>query len=308
MSNDVRSESSSRPVEDDTRRLLQDAETASAYLRASFLGSVADMLWSARQQAGATQSDIAEKLGTKQSAIARWEADTSGAISLRRFVDYCVACGVFPFDPNYSPLATIIEFSKAHPIEKRTETAVAAWQEVSRRKSEQAEAEGRATDATVAGPLSHPSLESIQRDPFTSRAQLSEVYSRALSEARAAQDAVKRDLELAVQELNRAPEYVVATQAAALALESEHSEALSKSAALSDMRSQIAAYVRAAGSVQERDIDLTQDSSIGLGIQAKSLALSEALAASQLSMTPSSRDYAPTTGVTGASDQQRAAA
>ena len=55
-------------------------------------------LFHARRAAGLTQAEVAERLGTSQPAIARLERDFSGSMSLRRFVDYCLACGVAPLN------------------------------------------------------------------------------------------------------------------------------------------------------------------------------------------------------------------
>lgn len=50
----------------------------------------------ARHHAGLTQADIAEAMGTTQSAIARLENDTAGGTSARRLWNYLVACGLLP--------------------------------------------------------------------------------------------------------------------------------------------------------------------------------------------------------------------
>ncbi len=47
-------------------------DNAIAYIRASFLSSAVDALFYARRSAGLTQEQIAQKLGKKQEAIARW--------------------------------------------------------------------------------------------------------------------------------------------------------------------------------------------------------------------------------------------
>lgn len=69
---------------------------AMEYLKADFLAAAVNSLSMLRQQAGLTQAQVAEQLHTKQSAIARLEADFDGAISLRRYVDFALACGVIP--------------------------------------------------------------------------------------------------------------------------------------------------------------------------------------------------------------------
>src|SRR5271157_3929395 len=71
-------------------------ENAVAFLRAAFLSSAVDALFYARRKAGLTQEQVAQKLGKKQEAIARWEADKEGRMSLRQYFDLAVACGRIP--------------------------------------------------------------------------------------------------------------------------------------------------------------------------------------------------------------------
>lgn len=51
-----------------------------------------------REWAGLTQAQVAEKLGTTQSAISRLEADEQGGITWKRYCDYMDACGVIPLN------------------------------------------------------------------------------------------------------------------------------------------------------------------------------------------------------------------
>ncbi len=54
-----------------------------AYLKKGFLTAAMEALFYARREAGLTQAQLADRLQTKHSSIACWEADTSGSISLR---------------------------------------------------------------------------------------------------------------------------------------------------------------------------------------------------------------------------------
>lgn len=76
--------------------LDEGGETARAYLRQRWLSSALDALIEARRAAGFTQAEVATALGTTQSAIARLEHADDGGMSLRRYVDYAIACGAFP--------------------------------------------------------------------------------------------------------------------------------------------------------------------------------------------------------------------
>ena len=78
------------------RRVRGSDEAALSYLRARFLRSVSRQIHSARLAAGLTQADLAERLHTTQSVISRTEADVTGAISLRRFTDWLMACETVP--------------------------------------------------------------------------------------------------------------------------------------------------------------------------------------------------------------------
>ncbi len=91
---------------------------AHSYLKASFLSSAIDALFQARRQAGLTQAQVAEKLGTKQAAIARLEADTEGAISLRRYVEFALACGMVPLNIELVPINAARDSILTHLIEK----------------------------------------------------------------------------------------------------------------------------------------------------------------------------------------------
>lgn len=66
------------------------------YLRSKFLSSVGRSLYYARQKAGLTQEQVAERMNTKQPAIARLETDLNGSMSFRTYADFAIACGMVP--------------------------------------------------------------------------------------------------------------------------------------------------------------------------------------------------------------------
>lgn len=82
----------------------EPGEGATAYLRACWLWDMLDALLSVRQRAGLTQSAVAERMGTTQSSVARMERDLDGGYSVRRLLDYAVACGVLPDPVRWRPI------------------------------------------------------------------------------------------------------------------------------------------------------------------------------------------------------------
>lgn len=86
------------------RRLHRRPEAIAAYLRAGWLAEAAAALREARRAAGLTQQEVAERLGTTQSAIARMENDFEGRYTLRRYIDYLLACGRVPLDIATEPI------------------------------------------------------------------------------------------------------------------------------------------------------------------------------------------------------------
>jgi|SRR5579859_557389 len=90
-------------------------DSAIEYLRSGFLSSAADTLFYMRLQAGLTQAQVAERLHTKQSAIARLESDSDGGISLHRYIDFALACGMVPHNITFAPLESVINYTIAQP-------------------------------------------------------------------------------------------------------------------------------------------------------------------------------------------------
>jgi transcriptional regulator with XRE-family HTH domain len=113
---------------DSLRELLaHDTGALTQYLRQSFLVEAMMSLFHARRKAGLTQQQVAARMGTKQSVIARWEADLSGAISLRNYVDFAVACGMRPFDMTLTSLSALAPFAKEHLDKAITVEAYHDW-------------------------------------------------------------------------------------------------------------------------------------------------------------------------------------
>lgn len=97
------------------------------YLRTGFLESAVNTLYQVRRQAGLTQAQVAEKLNTKQAAIARLEDDTEGAMSLRRYVDFVMACGMIPYDITYVPIEAVRSYTLENPQLPLTQERYHNW-------------------------------------------------------------------------------------------------------------------------------------------------------------------------------------
>jgi hypothetical protein len=66
--------------------------------------------WRRRSCTAKSRLCPAERLHTKQPAIARLEADFDGAMSLRRYVDFALACGFIPHHFTFTPIETARNF------------------------------------------------------------------------------------------------------------------------------------------------------------------------------------------------------
>ncbi len=97
------------------------------YLKADFLAAAVDALFYARRQAGLTQEQVAQKLGKKQEAIARWEADIEGKMSLRQYVEIALACDRIPLNVVLEPVESVRDFVIDHPEVPQTPDRYYAW-------------------------------------------------------------------------------------------------------------------------------------------------------------------------------------
>jgi hypothetical protein len=113
-------------MDDAARRYVEESEeSAKIYLRESWLAGMMATLYRARWAANLTQAEVAERLGTTQSAVARLERaeDTS----LRRFWEYLYACGVTPVEIETVPFDNLREYVRQHPGDDRTAEPVKKW-------------------------------------------------------------------------------------------------------------------------------------------------------------------------------------
>jgi len=106
----------------------EDGEEATkAFLKSEFLVSAVDALFSARREAGLTQAQVADRLNTKQASIARLEADTTGSITLRRYVEVALACGMVPLNITLVPISSARQYVIENAEEPITADAYALW-------------------------------------------------------------------------------------------------------------------------------------------------------------------------------------
>ena len=105
----------------------QGKEFASEYLKSAFLSSAVNALFYMRRQAGLTQAQVAERLNTTQSAVARLEGNFDGGMSLHRYVDFALACGMVPHSITFAPLESAISYTIAQPKMLYTEVNYQEW-------------------------------------------------------------------------------------------------------------------------------------------------------------------------------------
>ncbi|HLA80011.1 MAG TPA: helix-turn-helix transcriptional regulator [Thermoleophilia bacterium] len=111
-----------------TRELLTESdEGATAYLRQAWLSTAMQALRNARRQANLTQEEMARRLKTTQSAVARLESDHEGRLSLHRYVDYLQSCDALPLDIEIAPVRIVRQYVLANPEAPCTSTAYRQW-------------------------------------------------------------------------------------------------------------------------------------------------------------------------------------
>lgn len=107
--------------------LSESAESAREYLAESWLAEATGVLRDARRKAGLTQIEVAERLATTQSSIARLENDESGGVTLRRFINYLLACGRFPLDVETEQFERVREYAITRPLQARHAAPFRHW-------------------------------------------------------------------------------------------------------------------------------------------------------------------------------------
>ena len=111
------------------KRILSGGdEGAEEYLLTSWFYRGMEAIRNARLANGLTQRDVAEKLRTTQSVVARLENAHRGTFSLERFLRYAWACGAAPLDFAHVAPAELRQFAAHDPGAPRTAEAIRNWQ------------------------------------------------------------------------------------------------------------------------------------------------------------------------------------
>lgn len=119
----------SRSLDQTVRARLSTPSESVDYLRQEWLTAMVTVLRDARVAADLSQSQLAERLGTTQSSIARLERDFTGSVTLHRLFDYAVACNAIPTVTYLAPIVEYTSFASAHPTGARTQLAFDSWRQ-----------------------------------------------------------------------------------------------------------------------------------------------------------------------------------
>jgi transcriptional regulator with XRE-family HTH domain len=90
------------------QQLRGDAVGARLYAGRRWLHQAVRVLREVRKNAGLTQEQVATSLDTTQSAVARWESNIGGSISLRNYERFVRACGYVPVDIEVKPHEAVL--------------------------------------------------------------------------------------------------------------------------------------------------------------------------------------------------------
>lgn len=112
------------------RKILAESEEgAREYLLQTWFYHAMEAVHAARLRNDLTQAEIAEKMGTTQSAVARLENAHSGNFSLDRFLHYAWECGVAPLDLEFAPTHRLRHYALNEPSAPRTAEAF-RWRQI----------------------------------------------------------------------------------------------------------------------------------------------------------------------------------
>jgi transcriptional regulator with XRE-family HTH domain len=104
-----------------------DPEVAEGYLRADWFYRAMGAIRDARLRNGLKQAEVASRVGTTQSVIARMENAARGTFSVERFLEYAWACGAAPLDLEFVTPEEILKYALDNLGSAKTLQMLADW-------------------------------------------------------------------------------------------------------------------------------------------------------------------------------------
>jgi transcriptional regulator with XRE-family HTH domain len=106
--------------------LEEDPDSARSYVFYRWFSELMERIREERELQGLTQHDLAERLNTTQSSIARMENDRQGRVTVRRLWEYAFAVGLAPL-AEVRPASGLLGFVQQHPDASLTATEYDEW-------------------------------------------------------------------------------------------------------------------------------------------------------------------------------------
>jgi transcriptional regulator with XRE-family HTH domain len=126
MPNEIQAEDT---TEYSVEELLEESasEASESYLLATWFYRAMESIRNARLRNGLTQSEVAERIGTTQSVVARMENAHRGSFSVHRFLEYAWGCGAAPLELEFVPPQELRRFAIERPGQDRSTNVLTAW-------------------------------------------------------------------------------------------------------------------------------------------------------------------------------------
>jgi transcriptional regulator with XRE-family HTH domain len=109
-----------------TQMLDNDPDAARSYLFYRWFSEWMETIREEREAQGLTQQEIAERLNTTQSSVARLENDRRGSVSVRRLWEYAFAVGLSPL-VELRPSSSLMGFVRNQPDAWLATTEYNSW-------------------------------------------------------------------------------------------------------------------------------------------------------------------------------------
>lgn len=102
-------------------------EVLESFLQSEWFYRAMRKIKEARKRNHLSQMEIAERLGTTQSVVARMENAHYGNFSVARFIAYAWACGVAPVDLGFVDAESMLDFAREKPLSESEIEAIDRW-------------------------------------------------------------------------------------------------------------------------------------------------------------------------------------